>query len=223
MNGNGHLSLAEVDRAIQQSLNCEQLFNVKPVLIRAFNAAKNVGGNQTGVMADFVQYKEFRTLLSYLRQYFEFWVMFDRIDTSDDRRISFEEFQQAVEMVQKWGVTITDPRETFEEIDQDGHGMILFDEFANWCIVKSLDLEDDDNAQQSVELRLQNRYKSGPRSLSRKIPKAGSPKKKSSSKKSKSNKAQVISHKSPSPKKSAVPLSSRFRDLGASSDDEHNF
>ncbi len=32
------------------------------------------------------------------------------------------------------GVTITNPMETFAEIDCDGGGMILFDEFAHWAI-----------------------------------------------------------------------------------------
>jgi hypothetical protein len=41
-------------------------------------------------MADFVQRKEFRALLSYIRQYFEYWIMFSRIDASSDGRISLE-------------------------------------------------------------------------------------------------------------------------------------
>ena len=40
-NGNGFLSLAEVDKGIRDALNIDSLFNCKPVIIRAFNAAKN--------------------------------------------------------------------------------------------------------------------------------------------------------------------------------------
>jgi hypothetical protein len=39
-NGNGILSLAEVDGGIRDKLHLDKLFDAKPVLIRAFNAAK---------------------------------------------------------------------------------------------------------------------------------------------------------------------------------------
>jgi hypothetical protein len=46
--------------------------------------------------------------------------------------------------MEKWGVDISDPEATFEEMDLDGKGLILFDEFANWAIRRQLDLTDDD-------------------------------------------------------------------------------
>ena len=36
---------------------------------------------------------------------------------------------------------VTDPAATFKEIDADGGGKILFDEFAHWAIQHKLDLE----------------------------------------------------------------------------------
>lgn len=79
MNGNGVLSLAEVDKALQ--LKLPGLFEIKPVLIRAFNAAKALFPDRRksdGVDDDdFVTKKEFKYLLRYLRQYYEFWVAFD--------------------------------------------------------------------------------------------------------------------------------------------------
>jgi len=152
MNGNGHLSLAEVDRGIQAVLNCKELFDVKPVILRAFNAAKNLNGTQTGPMADFIQYIEFRAVLSFLRQYFEYWVMFDRIDTSRDHRIDFNEFERALAEIKKWGIVVRDPRAAFDEIDVNHQGIILFGEFANWAIENSLDLENDDNDEESKGL-----------------------------------------------------------------------
>ena len=46
----------------------------------------------------------------------------------------------------RWGANISDPAATFKEIDVDGGGMILFDEFAAWAMKRELDLEDDDDA-----------------------------------------------------------------------------
>jgi len=42
-NGNGLLSLAEVDKGIIDVLNIKAFFDAKPAIIRAFNYAKNRG------------------------------------------------------------------------------------------------------------------------------------------------------------------------------------
>ena len=45
----------------------------------------------------------------------------------------------------KWGVKITDPEAEFKKIDNNKGGVILFEEFCDYAIKKSLDLEDDDD------------------------------------------------------------------------------
>ena len=90
-NGNGYLSLAEVDKAICQDLQLGGVIK-KPVLIRAFNASKSVNQTSHGQHDDFVELREFRILLLYIRQYLELHVMFERIDTSNDGRISSQFF-----------------------------------------------------------------------------------------------------------------------------------
>jgi hypothetical protein len=75
--------------------------------------------------------------------------MFNRLDTSDDRRIDLNEFKTGADMVKSWGVEL-DPAsfdEEFGRIDVDGGGKILFDEFAMWALEKALDLPEDDQAQ----------------------------------------------------------------------------
>merc|ERR1712043_82410 len=72
-----------------------ELFDIKPVLMRAFSAAKvykKSKGKKSYDDDDYVSKGEYRVLLKYLRMYYEYWVAFDRIDTSDDRRISMTEF-----------------------------------------------------------------------------------------------------------------------------------
>ena len=73
--------------------------------------------------------------------------MFNRLDTSDDRRIELAEFRTGLSFIALWGVSIPDEEvaSTFASIDSNGGGFILFDEFAKWAITKSLDLEDDDD------------------------------------------------------------------------------
>ena len=106
-------------------LNLPQLFDLKPVLMRAFQAAKNKLPSKNSYGDDYVSKAEFRYLLMYLRQYYEYWVAFDEIDKDDDRRISLEEFVKAKETMERWGIT-GDSETLFKQADSDGHGMILF-------------------------------------------------------------------------------------------------
>ena len=71
--------------------------------------------------------------------------MFNRIDTEDNKKINLEEFKSAIPQLEEWGVTIEDPESTFNEIDANGGGEILFQEFSDWAIAKHLDLTDDDD------------------------------------------------------------------------------
>ena len=51
--------------------------------------------------------------MKYLREYYEYWVGFDRIDDNDDRRISREEFERAIPLMNKWGLDVGDPDMAF--------------------------------------------------------------------------------------------------------------
>jgi len=92
VNGNGYVSLAELDKGIRDVINLPILFKTKPVLIRAFIAAKDKAKAKSMYSNDYIERHEYRILLKYLRQYYEYWVAFDLIDLDSDKRISFKEF-----------------------------------------------------------------------------------------------------------------------------------
>ena len=71
--------------------------------------------------------------------------MFGRLDSDGDRRVSLDEFRSAVPMLAQWGLNVTDPEAVFREIDTDGGGQVLFDEFCQWAASNNLDIEDDDD------------------------------------------------------------------------------
>ena len=145
MNGNGFVSLAEFDRGIRDILNLPEIFKIKKVIIRAYQAAKNKYKGKSKYSDDYLEWMEFRISLVYLRQYFEYYVMFCRTDTSGDHKINFEEFKNAIPSLEKWGVKINDPKKEFDSIDTNHGGSIMFDEFCQYAIQKNLDLEDDDD------------------------------------------------------------------------------
>ena len=117
--------------------------------MRAFNAAKDaVKKKKTGKVYDdddYVSREEFRFLLLYIRQYYEYWVAFQRLDVDNDHKVSLLEFIAAKETMAKWGIHLDNPEETFKEIDTNGGGGIIFLEFVDWAIKKNLDIDDDDD------------------------------------------------------------------------------
>jgi len=105
-NGNGYLSLAEVDRGIRDVLQSDDLFNCKPAISRAYHFARDKTFARVGDKhgPHYLEFREFRLFLKALRQYFEYFQAFDTIDTDDDRRISKEEFtsEKIKPIIEKW-------------------------------------------------------------------------------------------------------------------------
>ena len=114
----------------------------------AFNAASDKY-ERYGIRKEdnLIEWMEFRIFLVYLRQYFEYWVMFEKLDKSGDNKISLSEFKKAIPQMKNWGVEIKEEEveQEFKSIDTNGSGSISFEEFCNYAINKSLDLEEDDS------------------------------------------------------------------------------
>ena len=92
-NGNGLLSLAEIDKSICEVLKNEVLFDAKPAIMRAFQIARDYKPSTREDIEsgdDYIELSEFRFFLIALRQYFEYWVAFCRIDDDGDRRITLK-------------------------------------------------------------------------------------------------------------------------------------
>jgi hypothetical protein len=87
-NGNGYLSLAEVDGGMRDVVKLPVLFDLKPVIMRAFMSAKNKVKSKSKVGDDYVEKGEFRFLLKYLRQYYEYFMAFKAIDKGGDGKVS---------------------------------------------------------------------------------------------------------------------------------------
>eukprot|EP00756_Hemistasia_phaeocysticola_P029041 Hpha_TRINITY_DN16206_c1_g3::TRINITY_DN16206_c1_g3_i6::g.15071::m.15071 len=124
-NGNGRLSLAEIDKAIDEKYPD---YDHKPVLMRAMKLSDREG-NHDGLL----EAKEFIEFVEFLALYTDLWKKFETVDKGHDRRISPAEFR---EMVPSLNMDISDPDAAFAEIDRDHGGQILFDEFCYWVAKK---------------------------------------------------------------------------------------
>ena len=111
----------------------------------AFIAAKNKYSRYGLKKEDnIIIWMEFRIFLVYLRQYYEYWVMFNQFDDSNENQISLKEFKKAVPLMGNWGVKIKDSEKEFRSISNNNE-TISFEEFCSYAITKSLDLEEDDD------------------------------------------------------------------------------
>jgi len=145
VNANGYVSLAEITKGVRDVLKVGDLFDCRPAINRAFHHCKNVAKGKNKEGDELLEFPEFRLFLQSLRQFFEYYQAFSRIDTGADRRISKEEFTSPAikASIEKWVGPITDMAAEFDKVDSDGKGQILFGEFVSWALEKNLDIEDD--------------------------------------------------------------------------------
>lgn len=73
-------------------------------------------------------------------QYFEYFKLFETLDSNNDQRLEFTEFKKGLSVLSKWGIDIRNPEMEFRKIDTNNGGFVLFDEFVDFCIRKSLDI-----------------------------------------------------------------------------------
>jgi Ca2+-binding EF-hand superfamily protein len=125
-NGNGTLSLAEIDKAV---VEVWPQFNHKRALMRAYKAADR---NRDG----FVERREFRLLLNYIMFFNRLWDEFDAIDTDHDHRLNLQEFQAGCGKV-GLELSAVEAEEAFASMDDNGGGYVLFDEFCSWVRYQS--------------------------------------------------------------------------------------
>ena len=102
----------------------------------------------------------FRLVLLHLRDYCRLWHHFCLFDTNRDYRITKEEFNAAVPRLRDMG-WITGPcinQLLFTQMDRDGSGNIVFEEFADWAlgrqVLAHLDEGEDDPPVASSPLSL---------------------------------------------------------------------
>ena len=88
-NGNGSLSLVEIDKAI---VELWPQFDHKKAVLRAYKAADRNGDG-------FIRRREFRLLLEYIIYFNRLWDAFESIDANHDQRLDRDEFSAASKLV----------------------------------------------------------------------------------------------------------------------------
>lgn len=143
--GNGYVSFKRLSFQLTNYLELPEVVRQKEPMKLAFEAACDKYSKYGLKKEDgLIEWMEFRIFLVYLRQYFEYWAMFESIDVSGDKKITVAEFKKALPLMENWGIKIKDPESEFKSIDSNKSGDITFDEFCTYAIRKSLELDQDD-------------------------------------------------------------------------------
>ena len=134
-NGNGLVSLAEFDKWTATKY---PVLNNKPALMRAFKQTTLKDGDGD----PWVERHEFPSLLRNLLYFNKLYVAFDALDSGSDRRVDLAEFTKGLKFV---GLDLSSEEAAiaFAEIDANGGGQILFDEFCTWAAIKRMPVEGD--------------------------------------------------------------------------------
>ena len=121
-NGNGKLSLAEVDKAV---VELWPHFNHKRALMSAYKAADC---DDTG----YVERREFKKLLHFIIYFTRLWDEFEQIDRDKDDRLTLSEFIAGSSAVGH-SMSRAEAHHEFDSMDVNHGGVVLFDEFVAWC------------------------------------------------------------------------------------------
>ena len=146
--GKGYMSFKRLYVKLTNYLDLPEILRNKDPIKLAFDAAidKYV---RYGVRKEdnLLEWMEFRIFLKYLRQYFEYWEMFQKNDNSGEHKITLEEFKKALPKMKEWGVEIkgNQAEKEFNNIKGDDGNTISFEEFCDFAIQKSLDFDEDDD------------------------------------------------------------------------------
>ena len=134
--------MAEVDKGVRDVIQLPELFELKPVLIRAFTRAKTALKASSKYGDDYVSKAEFKYLVQYLREYSNYWYVFNQIDTSKDRRVSMAEFEKAAPILKDRGMRVPNAKRVFDQIDTNNGGYILFGEFCHYAIENEMEFQE---------------------------------------------------------------------------------
>ena len=138
VNGNNWLSLAEIDKGLRDVLELPELFDAKPVIMRAYQASLKKVKSTNPLTEGLVSRGAFKFTLIYLRFYYELWEDFQNMDTEgQDRRLNEAEFEKGKEILNsQWNMKIEDAKATFAELlkKNNAEANLTFTDFCDYVI-----------------------------------------------------------------------------------------
>jgi len=125
-NGNGLVSLAEIDRYVTKNFPEYNSAHYKPALVRAYKLADADGSG-------LISRDEFGTLIRGLAYFNDLWKRFEAVDTDGDRSVTLAEFVEGRAALGLGRLSAAGAEALFVQVDVDGSGRLRFYELATFC------------------------------------------------------------------------------------------
>lgn len=148
-NGNGFLNISEINDGWKYFKDLPPIQDKESVVHRAFFGSRQMYQAKKNKERhdEFVTRNEFRYVLKYIAEFYQYQLAFDYLDTSDDLKINFEEFSMMKAQLMRWGIDMRDLNARWTECDRTEEGLVDFIEFCDWAIKQSMDLESDEEGE----------------------------------------------------------------------------
>ena len=102
------------------------VFPLEPMLRKAFKATKTKLIAMTKYGDDYLSKAEFPYLVQYIKNYYIYWAIFNKIDIDHNKKLSLVEFNKAKPIFEANKIAVPDVRELFNSIDKQKGGVIEF-------------------------------------------------------------------------------------------------
>lgn len=135
--GKANALYENTNEMVLKNFKIPEIAQQKEIIKKAYDMTmKQLGNSAEGFPQD-----QFRNFFLYLRQFLEYWVMFEFADENGDREISFEEFKNAIPTIIHWGGKVDNPEECFKAIDINGDQALSYEEFCIYAIENCLKIQ----------------------------------------------------------------------------------
>ena len=141
VNGNGLLSVMEVERSTQKLLGEVNENFLHADLAAAFESAKTAHISRDKNLNNTLDLLEFRQFLGDVKQGF-YNRFVDAIYTEGDGRMNVKEYVRFVNQLGVWGVDVPDAEQVYKDIDSERRGVIFWEEIKEWLSTVATDFDE---------------------------------------------------------------------------------
>lgn len=144
--GNGSVSLRKMKKDMEKYLGLPEKVTKKGCVEMAYNNARGKVKTKNPGDDNFIQFAEFRIFLCYLKQYIEYWVMFENLGAKgENMTLTLPQLKESQHILESYGVKVDSIESEFKMMDKNKSGNANFDDFVDYAIKKELETESNDD------------------------------------------------------------------------------
>jgi len=144
--GAGILYQARVVRGLFRLMpKVSGIVDMQVMIHQAYGVVRDIVDPVCSIGIDRMDRNQFRVFVIYLWYYIKLWDLFVQLgdDGKESRKVSLKQFEELCPWIQEWGIQDAamwqkDPEACFEGMDRNRSGSVLFDDFAEWVLRRTV-------------------------------------------------------------------------------------